>query len=105
MNIIVSVSNTRIRELISEAGSCYWAKDLVFVGRSLAFTIIDHADKEEKRYAVTERMIQAGLAKMASVDADKGGHHFAAVRDWKSSDGWTGDAVIQFAIFGRLKYG
>lgn len=105
MNITIKIADKRIRELISEAGSRYWARDLEFRGKSLAFAVIEHGAKEERKHTVTAKMIRTGLTKMANAASDEGGHHFAAVCDEDKSDMNTGDAIIQFAIFGELKYG
>lgn len=111
MKITIEIEDNHVRELISEAGSGHWARDLVFVNdSSLAFAIIEHegihdpGDGGETKHEVTEEMIVAGLTKMANAKPDEGGHHFADVRDYRLSDMYTGDAIIQFAIFGELRY-
>ena len=110
MKITIEIEGARIRELISEAGSRFWARGLEFKGDTMAFTIVEHGgiaepgDGGETEHTVTEDMIRDGLVKMANAEPDKGGHHFSAVRDCRQSDMWTGDAIIQFAIFGELKY-
>jgi hypothetical protein len=105
MNITIKIDDKRIRELISEAGSRYWARDLEFKGKSMAFTITEHGDGDITYHTVTTKMIRDGLTKMANMPHNEGGHHFSNVCDWTQSDSWTGDAIIQFAIFGELKYG
>lgn len=111
MNIVIKINDTRVRELIEDANARYWARGLALQEGSLAFTIIEHGGIHEPdcggetTHAVTEEMIIAGLTKMANAGHNEGGHYFAEVRDWKQGDGWTGDAVIQFAIFGEMKYG
>lgn len=111
MIILIEVDDARVRELIEEAGSRYWARDLAFQDGSSVFTLVEHGgihdegSPGETTHSVTTDMVRDGLVKMANIEHDKGGHHFAAVCDWRQSDMWTGDAVIQFAIFGELKYG
>ena len=104
MDITIKIDDKRIHELISDAGSRYWARDLVFRGQ-LGFTLVEHADNSYTRHNVSAKMVRDGLTKMAHAKHDQGGHHFAAVLDFQSNDMYTGDAIIQFAIFGKLKYG
>lgn len=110
MDIIIQIPEERVHELIEEAGSRYWARDLVWLDDRQRFTLVEHGGIHDKgspgetTHSVTMDMVRDGLTKMANAEHDKGGHHFAAVRDWRQSDMYTGDAVIQFAIFGELKY-
>jgi hypothetical protein len=111
MDIKISIDDKRIRELISEAGSRYWARHLEFRGSSMAFTIVEHGGIHDKgspgetKHTVTTKMIRDGLTKMANAKHDRGGHHFPDVFNSGQSDMYTGDAIIQFAIFGELKHG
>jgi hypothetical protein len=108
MNITIKIDDKRIRELISDAGSRYWARDLEFYGGAanpLAFIVTEHGDGSATRHTVTTKMIRDGLTKMAHAKHDEGGRHFPDVFESGQSDRYTGDAIIQFAIFGELKYG
>ena len=106
MLIQVEISAKRIRDLIEGAGSRYWANDFHWWpagGPTLGFRLIEDECGTEHR--VTTEMIVEGLRKMAASKRNEGGHHFADCMEDGSDDMYTGDALIQYAIFGELKYG
>ena len=111
MKIEIEISDKHIRQLISGAGSRYWADDFEWATSShgrpwaLAFTIVEYEDGPPKTHTVTPAMLAEGLSKMSKVPRNKGGWHFENCMEGGSDDAWTGDALIQFAIFGELKYG
>lgn len=118
MKITIDIPDECIRDLIESADSGYWADKFKWItplgeewtareGQCPIFKIREHRGTYERgdMHTVTRQMIEDGLVKMASANADEGGHHFACVLDDRKSDMWTGDALIQFATFGKLKYG
>lgn len=104
MKIEIEISDKRIRQLISGAGSRYWADDFEWVDM-MNFTIVEYEDGPPKTHTVTAEMLADGLSKMSKVPRNKGGWHFENCMEGGSNDMYTGDALIQFAIFGELKYG
>lgn len=103
MKIAVNITIKRVVELIESNCSAYWAKKFRWKGRP-GFQIVEHDDGPEKLHIVTPAKLQRGLELMAKAGPDEGGHHFANMLT-DSTDAWTGDALIQFAVFGELKYG
>lgn len=110
MNITLDVPDALVRSYIESAGSGYWARSLRVspAGKPLAFTITElepsasahNPDRKPEPRGATADDIAAGLAILAV----KYPHHF---RDLVADKGdmFTGDALIQCALFGDLVYG
>ncbi len=105
MKIEIIITDERIRDLMAYGNSRYWSDGFKWRGKKLGFQLRETGDKAPKIHNVTTEMVRIGLTKMARAASDEGGWHFECVRDDGKSDMWTGDAVVQFAVFGKLKYG
>jgi hypothetical protein len=119
MKIQVEISKKSIEYILSSgfAGANYWidyerseipegplSNDWPrFVANGGTVKIATLEDDKKGKYALNLKSIQRGLTKMANAPSDKGGHHFKDVTG--DFDMETGDAVIQFALFGKLIYG
>jgi hypothetical protein len=106
VHIQVEIKTKYLRGVIAGAGSAHWARDLEFTGGrdSLAFTIVEHNDSRDEsewtHHKVTHLQVASALSKLAAVAP----HHFSSLIE-QNDDMWTGDAILQVACFGELKYG
>lgn len=99
MKIEIKLTDDWVRDLLGGAYIAYWAKVLSWNRKTLRIKL----KVEDGTVAViTKKDIVAGLGKMAQ-DKDAARHLASIVSD--STDAYTGDAVIQMAAFGELKYG
>ncbi len=105
VTIPVRLDRKRVRQMIGGAHQ-YWSDDFEWIkGASYGFRIHEVNDGEiDVWHTVTDEMVEAGLEKMANADLNEGGHHFPAILR-EEDDMWTKDAIVQFAVFGELKYG
>lgn len=104
MKIEVTISTKRLHDLIEGAGSAYWAKNFKWNSKT-SFSLVEHYPKVPVKHKVTREMLRKGLVAMAKSKRNEGGWHFPNVMEDGTDDMYTGDALIQYAIFGELKYG
>lgn len=103
MKFQVEIGNDTVRHVIEGANIFYWA-DRERVGwnpRTMVLTFEDTEDDKE-RYRLTRADFEHGLAVMAKECPVE---LAAILADDGSADSYTGDALIQCAAFGELKYG
>jgi hypothetical protein len=104
MNIKIQVSDEKIADAVESAGIGYWAncrdERAHWDRKTFTLKVCEVEDGPEKMHRVGKRALARGLA----VLAEKYPHHLADLMQEKG-DMYTGDALIQCAIFGELKYG
>lgn len=106
MKILIDISDRRIHQLI--CGACvYWFQGFEWLDvDTLKFRLMDTGDDDTGPvYILDGNSLRTGLMKMAAAKRNEGGHHFADCMEDGNDDAWTGDALIQFACFGEMKYG
>lgn len=103
--ITISLDSDYIRQVISGAGSRYWARDFAWTDRErLGFTLAEHNDSRDESkwtvHTVTHYNVVCALGVLASNAPERMLDLLS-----RSDDMWTGDAILQMCCFGEFKYG
>lgn len=97
MKIEIEISDDLLVTYLRGANVRYWGVRFDWDG---GFTAGVHERDGDVVHQLTRKNVCAGLVVLAT----KYPHHFAALVADKG-DGYTGDALVQCALFGELKYG
>lgn len=121
MKIELNVSDEALVDVLDGAGSRYWCHSLdiatadIFVGSCWAALLagkLDHIivyeDRSEegdetKAHRVTRASIARGLQLMLEANHEQLGNVLHGYES-RYTDQWTGDSLLQFAVFGEQKY-
>lgn len=108
MKITFELMDSQLANVLESASSAAWAKvirydvDKFMRGDVQAIKLQDFGDEVESQgeYRLTKSAVQRGV----TVIAEKYPHLLEQIVDENETDAYTGDYLIQCAIFGELKY-
>lgn len=113
LKISLEISTKKIRSTLESANSCYWASDMEWESNTgLGFTIIEHGDPDRKKrkHVISDAKARKQLARMAQSwtscpinKRDNAEYQFARFVDEDEND-FTGDALLQWIVFGKIRY-
>lgn len=93
MKITIKIDPQLVKDVVESAGIGYWASEDE-KGR-----IVDH-ENNCKKYRLTEAKIKRGLELMPTLAPNA----FADIL-MDNTDAFTGDVLVQLALFGKVLYG
>jgi hypothetical protein len=109
MKVNAEVKNELIINALDSADIGYWARvpkgaDHEDLLAGIATATVQEIDESDGSVIETFTLTSAKVRKGLTIMAEKYPHHMAdLLKD--NSDCWTGDCLVQCALFGELRYG
>jgi hypothetical protein len=107
MKVTLTIPDAQIENVLESASSTDWARIIRYeVAKTLkghdAIVLEDWGDENESqgRHRVTKSSIAKGIA----ILAEKYPHLFEQIINENTTDMYSGDYLLQCAVFGELKY-
>jgi hypothetical protein len=108
MKININVTNRDLDDLLITAiegkYTTMWAELQRYSPSKAKVTLRDGDNKRARWIDVTRKTIARGLTLAAKADQNDGGWAFAAWLKDRTGDGIIADAIMQFGVFGKIKY-